>query len=190
MSKKIIYFDTETTGLDPVKNDIIQLAGIIVVDSDIKEEFNFQIMPMNFESIQEEAITTHGITIDEMKRYPDSNTVYKQFIAMLGKYVDKYNKEDKFTPAGYNVDFDINFLNQYFIKNMDVYYGSWFNWKRVDPLPLLYFLNYCNQIDLPNYKLSTVCEHFDIPINAHDALSDIYATRTLLRLLYKKFFNN
>lgn len=27
--KKLLYIDTETTGLDPVKNDVIQIAGIL-----------------------------------------------------------------------------------------------------------------------------------------------------------------
>jgi len=39
------------------------------------------------------------------------------------------------------------------------------------------------QLSLPNYKLQTVCEHFGVQIDAHDALSDIKATRELLQMI-------
>jgi oligoribonuclease (3'-5' exoribonuclease) len=32
---KIFWFDTETTGLDPVVNSIVQLAAIIEIDGEV-----------------------------------------------------------------------------------------------------------------------------------------------------------
>jgi DNA polymerase III epsilon subunit-like protein len=40
-------------------------------------------------------------------------------------------------------------------------------------------MDYAGKIDLPDYKLSTVCAHYGIDIKAHEALSDIQATREL-----------
>jgi len=39
--------------------------------------------------------------------------------SQMNKYVNRYdkNKEDKFVAAGFNVDFDLGFLEQLFINN-------------------------------------------------------------------------
>lgn len=187
MSKKILYFDTETTGLDPITNDIIQLAGIIVIDGKEQETFNLRVQPFNYETVQQGALDVNGISLSALKQYPEPIVSYADFVNMLGRYVDKYDKNDKFTPAGYNVRFDMDFLSNFFLKNNDNYFGSWFNWKLIDPLPLLHFLDFAGKINLPNYKLSTVCAHYNIEINAHDALGDIQATRILISHIYKNF---
>ena len=185
--KKILYFDTETTGLDPVKQDIIQIAGIIVIDGIVQEEFEFKVKPFSFDNISQEALDVHGYNVENLKTFPEPHEVHCQLIDIFSKYVDRYDTNDKFTPAGYNVHFDMDFLQQFFIKNNDVYFGSWMNWKKVDPLPLLHYLDFCGRISLPNYKLSTVCQHFGIEIKAHDALGDIKATRELLAKLMNYF---
>jgi len=184
---KVIYFDTETTGLDPVKNDIIQLACIIEIDNQVVDEFEFKIKPFDFQNISQEALDVHGYTLEMLREFPGPDIIYNQLIAKLSKYIDRYDKNDKFIPAGFNVKFDMDFLKQFFIKNQDVYFGSYFSYRFVDPLYFIYFLNYCNTINLPNYKLITVCEHYGIGISAHDALSDIRATRQLIKLFVNKF---
>jgi DNA polymerase-3 subunit epsilon len=188
--KKVLYFDTETTGLDEKLNDIIQIAGIIVIDGVIQEEFEFKIKPISFENISQEALDVHGYKVEDLQTFPEPHEIYLKLVDIFSKYIDKYNREDKFTPAGYNVEFDLKFLQQFFIKNNDVYFGSFVNWKKIDPLPLLHYLDYCGRIELPNYKLATVCEHFGIELKAHDALGDIRATRELLAKLHGLFFKN
>ena len=54
--KKLLYFDTETTGLDPVRNGIIQIAGIIVIDGEVKEEFNIKMQPHENDEITQRRI--------------------------------------------------------------------------------------------------------------------------------------
>lgn len=176
---KILYFDVETTGTSYQENEITQLAGLIEIDGEIVEEFNFDVRPTNFESISQEALEITGKTIDDLKSYPDSYTVYCDFTDILDKYIEKFDKMDKFYPCGYNVDFDIKFLRSFFIRNKNLYLGSYLSYKAIDLLPLMYFLESCEKISLENYKLGTVCAHYDIEIDAHDAMSDINATRQL-----------
>ncbi len=179
--KKILYVDTETTGLDENKNDIIQLSGCIETDGNLIEEFDFKVQPFSFENIDAKALSVNGISEADLKTYPPPQSVYYSFTKLLGKHVDKFNKADKFYPAGYNVDFDLRFLKSFFLKMGDVYFGSWINWRRIDPLPILTMWDACEIINLENYKLETVCKHFGIEIKAHDAMSDITATRTLIK---------
>ena len=184
---KVLYFDVETTGLDPVKQDIIQIAGLIEIDNVVVEEFEFKVAPVNPENATPEALDVHGYDLVTIMQFPPHSHVYNSLIELFSKYIDKYNKADKFTPAGYNVRFDMDFLKNFFLKHNDKYFGSWFNYKMVDPLPVLHYAEWAQKISLENYKLVTVCERFGIELQAHDALSDIRATREVLLHLSNLF---
>ena len=184
---KIFHFDVETTGTDPKEHDIVQLAYLVEIDGVDKEEGSLFMQPFDFDSISAEALTVNKLTIEQLRWFDNPRDVYSGVCKILSKYVDKYNRADKFHPAGYNVGFDCDFFKEWFLKNGDVYYGSWFNWKQIDPLRVLYFMDGIGVISLPDYKLETVCAHYGIEIEAHEALSDIKATREIIRIL-KQFF--
>lgn len=177
--KKALYFDVETTGLNDYKNDIIQFACIVEINGEVVEEWETKVSPIDFTSIEPKALETNGLKIGDLRSFPNPKEVHAQMNKLFGKYIAKFDKGDKFAPAGYNVKFDVGFLQSFFKKNDDKYYGSWFNWKLIDPLNTLHQMDYEGKINLPDYKLSTVCTHFGIPLKAHDALSDIRATRQL-----------
>lgn len=183
---KALYFDVETTGLDPVKNDVIQLAMLVENDGLVVGELELKIQPHSYENISQEALDVHGITLEEIKTFITPQEAHKEIVKFWGKFVDKFNKKDKFTPIGYNGRFDLDFLNQFFIKCDDKYFGSWQNWRLVDPLAIIYFLVFLGKLELPDYKLATLCQHYGIELQAHDALSDIRATRELLHKLRSK----
>ena len=187
MSKKIFWFDVETTGLNPINHDIIQLAFLIEIDRNIIESHNMLMQPFDYNTIDQKSLNVHGRTVEEIKQYPKPRDSYLELISILEKYVDRYNRSDKFNHAGYNSRFDLEFLKQFFMKNNDDYFGSWFNYRGIDPLPFLHTLDGIGKISLSNYKLETVCEYFNIPINAHDALSDITATRNLANHICNKY---
>jgi len=188
MTRKIFHFDAETTGLDPQKHDIIQLAYVVEIDGKEQEEGNVFIQPFDYSVINPAALEVNKLTVEQLKTFDDPRLAYSNLIKMLSKYIDKYDRTDKFQPAGYNLGFDCEFFKEFFAKNGDVYYGSWFNWKRIDPLGVLYFMDGMGKISLPNYKLETVCDHFGIKIDAHDAISDIRATKQLIDILDKLLF--
>ena len=183
MNNKIFYFDTETTGLDPQKNDIIQLAYIVEIDGEVKEEGEFKLQPINYDTVEKGALEVNKITIEQLKTYPQPQLVHGQIVNLLDKYVDKYNKMDKFLPAGYNVKFDMDMFRQFFFKNNHKYFGSYFGYHMLDPVTFLMFLELKGLIKLDSYKLVDVCKYFGIELDAHDALSDIKATRELVHKL-------
>lgn len=184
---KIFYLDVETTGLDEKKNDIIQLAGIVEIDSEVMESFKLVCQPFDYEAVEPSALEVHGMTIDQIKEFPTPQEAYKALIKILSKYIDRYDKFDKFTPAGQNVPFDTGFLKQFFLKNGDVYYGSWFNYQHVDLMSFSLVLKHAGLLKIDNVKLATVAEKFGVPLQAHDALEDIQATRNLLKIMIKKY---
>ena len=172
----ILYFDVETTGLSAYDNSIIQIAGIIKVDGQEVDRFNFKMQPYRYDNISEQAIATHGISIDQMKQFDLPEVAFKRLVGIFDKHVDKFNKKDKFVVAGYNVNFDVKFLRQFFIKNGNDYLFSYLGLQK-DPYPVINYLRTLGQINPDNAKLTSMCEYWEIPLdNAHDALGDIEAT--------------
>jgi len=185
MFKKILWFDTETTGLDPKKHSIIQFAAIIEEGGQVKDEINIKFAPIKGTEIDKCALELTGTTREELDARPSAVDAYYQILRFLNTYCNQFDWKDKYYPAGYNVQFDLEFLQALFMKCGGSRYGIglFINWRRLDPLPVLYLMDYSNKISLPNYKLGTVCEHFGIEINAHDALSDVRATREVMQRL-------
>lgn len=186
---KIFYLDEETTGTNPVVHDIIQLAGIIEIDGKVIERVNMNCQPFDWSAVEEEALRVNGLSIAKLNTFQEPKEMYLALLKVLGKYVNKYDKTDKFTIAGQKVGFDADFLKEFFIKCGDMYYGSWFNWRHVDLLAVVRWLRYAGRINLENDKLETIATHFGISFDAHDAMADIETTRNLLIQITEKYLN-
>lgn len=108
---KILYYDLETTGTNPGKNGIHQISGEIVINGVSREKFDFRVRPNPKALIEDEALQVAGVTREQILAYPPMEEIYKQFLSMIGRYVSKYDKNDKFFLAGYNnAAFDNQFL--------------------------------------------------------------------------------
>lgn len=180
---KILFFDLETTGTNPGKNGIHQISGEIVIDGVSKEKFDFKVRPNPAALVEQSALDVAGVTAEQILQYPPMNEVYHLFVVMLGKYVDKFNKKDKFFLAGYNnASFDNQFLRGFFLQNGDNYFGSWFWSNSIDVMVLatVHLLNEREQME--NFKLATVAKQLGIEVSdesLHDAFYDIYLTKAI-----------
>lgn len=177
--KRIAWIDTETTGLDPVKCDVVQIALLIEENGEIINKANIKLRPRPGCIVEGKALQTIDKTHDEIAAYPDPMEGIYKFKNILEEYVSPYDKRDKLFFAGYNSNFDVDFMNNAFLKNKDNYFFSWFFSCFIDVRSTVgeYFVQ--SDIVLPNYKLKTVCSHFGIEFKAHDAMEDIKATRDL-----------
>lgn len=183
---KIIFIDTETGGVNAEKSALIQLSGIIEVDGTEKEKFNFYIKPFENSELNEKALEVQGRTLEELgtEKYIDESIIYKKFLEILDKYIDKYDKNDKFIVAGYNVKFDIDILKALFERNNNKFLFSYFNSSMLDPLYSVRLLQVAGMLPvLENNKLETWCKYFNIELKAHDSLQDITATKKLIEKL-------
>lgn len=177
---KILYLDTETTGLDPVRNDPYQIAGIIEIDGKVEEEFNLFCQPLDWSTIDDHALAMNGKMREDLEKYPLAKTVRSNLIKILDKYVDRFNRHDKFTPAGQNVTFDLQFLNHWFKKLHDDYWGSWCTWYPLDLRQLVTIAQVKGWLRLENQKLATVAAAFGIDFQAHDAMEDVRVTHKII----------
>lgn len=181
---KLFFYDLETTGRNPGKNGIHQISGMIVIDGEVKEEFDFKVRPNPKAIIEKEALDVAGVTEEKVLSYPPMEEVFRdKLIPMLNKYVDKYNKTDKLYLVGYNnAHFDNDFFRGFFLQNGDNFFGSYFWSNCFDVMVLV--TPYLSDIrpNLENFKQGTVAKTLGIEVDdgkLHDALYDIYICKSI-----------
>lgn len=174
---KLFYADTETTGLDPMRNEAFQLAFIIEVDGKIVCEKNIKMRPARPEMADAKALEVTKKTLAELATYPLRAQAFRELTETLAKYVDKYDKADKFVWIGQNPEFDVRFVRAFFKEHNDNYFGSWFDNRPADLISLAVAAKVKGLIKPENFKLATLAAEFGIQFDAHDALADVRVTR-------------
>lgn len=181
---KIIWIDVETTGLDFENNTIIELAAIY---EDTREVKPFEIFhryckpkkrPYDFEVI--EKLT--GITWSFLEKHGLKEAILlRDFKEFLGKFINKFNKNDKAIFAAYNARFDNNFIRELFTRYNDKYFGSWFYSMPLDILSTVMLAFKNEVIGKPeNFKNATIAKHLKFnDFKEHNALSDIQTSRKI-----------
>lgn len=186
---KLIFLDTETTGLDREKHSILQLAGTILnTQTQESETFDFHIAPYTTEPWGKGAYDTHHISEEEAAKFPSQNQVFHEFKKLLSKYVDQYDKLDKLYIVGYNVQFDVDFLYNWFKRNADPYFYSWFHYPPLDVMQLMGWKMLGKRQELENFKLATVYKYLfgTELVGAHGALSDAEATKQIMLAIFNE----
>lgn len=190
---KRFFYDLETTGLYPGKHGIHQIAGLIEIDGEVVEGFNFKVKPNPLAEISPDALDASNVTVDQINSYEDMLSVFIKLKSILSKYVDPFNKQDKFFLVGFNNrKFDDDFLRGFFLQNGDNYFGSWFWSDSHDILVLASYFLRNKRTKMENFKLKTVAKYIGLEVDEtklHDAMYDIYLTRgielNLLKITYE-----
>lgn len=189
---KQFWCDLETTGVDPEKHGVWQIAYIIEVDGILKEQGKMETRPFKdinsstVDQISPEALAIGGITINQLETFESPKNTYKYLISILSKYVDKYDRKDKMFFYGYNGYFDVAFLRKFFEKNGDKYFGSWFWFPPIDIMILAADELTDSRHLMENFKLGTVARKCNIEVDEqkqHDALYDIKLTQSIYKYI-------
>jgi len=133
-----------------------------------------------------DALSISGSTVEMLKGYQSYEFGHSELIRIMHQYIAPV-KEDKFILAGYNTVFDKNML-----FGMDESLGCQEMYKYIDHrvIDVMSIARAVYAIgkfpDEPkDFKLVTLCQMFGIDIKAHQALSNIQATRKLFFVLTK-----
>jgi len=184
---KYCYLDVETSGLDPDKNGLLQIGCILEVGG-FEKEFSLKCRPFETDEVDQDALQVTGFTRDEIMTWPSPASTYGILIEQLSHFVDRYDRRDKFLFVGYNSTFDERFMRQFFRKNGNKFFGSYFHFPTIDVMTLAAYYLRESRHTMNDFKLMTVASAMGIHIDmckAHDALYDIKITREL----YKKMSN-
>lgn len=174
--KKLLWIDTETTGLSSKKNGIIEIAGIIDIDGKNEKEFLLRMNPVNRE-INPGALGINGFTRERIKTLKPWTLVYIDFISGLTKEFHRFGKDQKFILAGQNIAFDNRMVVGWAEEcNALEYYENLVNTDKrtfIDTQKISKDFS-----GLEDHKLGTICKRFGVDLKgAHTALGDIKATR-------------
>ncbi|MDD3150327.1 MAG: 3'-5' exonuclease [Candidatus Gastranaerophilales bacterium] len=96
----VIVLDVETTGLDCLREKMIEFAAVKLVNYEIVDEYETLINPEKL--IRPSSMKIHGITDEEVADKPKLSEVMPKILEFIGDY----------PIVGHNVIFDYNFLNQ------------------------------------------------------------------------------
>ncbi len=169
---KGIVIDTETTGLNPKKDELLQVS---IIDIDGNVLFNSYFKPKATSWTSAERV--NGISPEMVENAPKISEKIKEINEIV------YNSE---TIIGYNTDFDLSFLyynglilseNTKFIDVMTRFaeiYGEWsdyfgdYKWQKL-----------ITAADYYNYDWNSHLE------NAHNSLADCYATLYIYQQIQK-----
>ena len=159
--------DLETTGLDPVGNEIIEIGAIKAKGGEIKDIFNKLIKPKS--AITSIITDITGITNEMVDASPAIDEVLPEFLKFI----------DNITLIAHNADFDIPFLAESIKSAL----------KEDLKNPTICTLKTARALlpGLENHKLHTVARYFKIPISArHRAIGDCEATYQVWVAMVKK----
>ncbi len=163
-----IVLDTETTGLSPIRDEIIQISAIHFVGFSPAKVFSTYVKPRN--GLNPAAARVNHITVEQVDCAPYFEEICHALKDFLGSD----------TPiVGHNVSFDCNFL---FSSGID--YQHIYNRKIFDTMDLA-------KREFPHqqsYSLDALCRHElnIVRTDAHDSISDALATGLLFKKICKQ----
>jgi len=176
-----VVYDTELTGLDRKKDEIIAIGAVRIssLQIDLSETFHYYVRPENIDHTQ--ATLIHKITPEQLKEAPPLSDVLPRFLEFVGSDL----------LVGHYVWIDTTFLNR---ATKRFYNGTLANpnldtmrmaqiYKRI----VLGEFHGSYQSENGGYNLQKLSRDLNLPFfDAHDALEDALQTAYLFLYLVKK----
>ncbi len=183
----LLFLDTETSGLDPVSGQIIEVAGVLAdfnpVDFSVKIIDQFQSLVQNRSNLDPKITRLTGITEEELVVSQSMGKVQQQWLDWLEKYEDK-----TVAVIGHSVAFDMKFLNAegWYVpkdaKEIDTLALSKILLSNYSALNLEYLIEKLSLLDFLKQSLTD----FDETQKAHRALYDTQCCLSLFNILLDK----
>lgn len=172
--------DTETTGLDPEKHALVQVA--FGLKSDLRNKHFDEVaefkMTYGRYYVDSRALEVNGLTIEDLDKWPDRET---SITAMQDWIADKVTMYGKLRPIGHNYKFDEGFL----IQVCGVAgYAAQFSRDFLDTKVIALFVDEAKGRTKNSYSLDSLRNYYHISrAGNHEAMKDIRDTAEILRKL-------
>lgn len=182
-----IFYDLETTGTDVRKHSIHQIALIVEVDGEEVEKMEIRTAPHPKALIDPDALKTSKVTEEQIRAYQPMEQGYRQFMQLVRKYVDPYDKKTRAHLVGYNNRrFDDVFLEAWMRQNGCENPMVWFWTDSIDVLVLAsqYLLD--RRVEMKSFRLRRVAITLGLDVedeDLHNAVYDVELTRQIYRIV-------
>lgn len=176
--RRLVFLDVETTGFDPVKQEIIELGAIVAepqgsyADLKIIHEIEIKVQPQRIEDADPGALRINGY---EPEQWMFAHSLEEAMQELSQKAKDA-------SVVAHNVAFDWAFIGRaYDVTGVE----NTLHYHKFDTLSMAFAL-IRKDPDLKNLSLNGLCEYFGI-VNerAHTALADTRATMKVFQELMK-----
>jgi len=192
---KLVVFDVETSGLDPKKHEITQIAMAAMQGDDVVSRLEMKVQ-FDVARASDEALEIFGYTeerwsdaerptvmVDQVAEFLRRNATIEKTSARTGR---KYKIA---RVAGYNVSFDVKFLTTVFKA-----WGAFLPadaYRALDVMQLALWHDEMLGAVRGSYKLVDMAEAFGFRgYEAHDAYNDVEATIHVLSGLRRSIQKN
>lgn len=91
---KILFLELGLTGTMINRHSIYRISGMIVIDREIEETFDFSVQPNPASEISSEFLDRTGMTWEQLFDNPSMKDVYGKIVKILAKYVGKTKTTD------------------------------------------------------------------------------------------------
>ncbi|WP_456393765.1 3'-5' exonuclease [Nitratifractor sp.] len=157
---EVVVLDTETTGMNPKKDEILSIGAVIVRKNRIElgQAFEAWLKPRG--EISEESIKIHGIRRIDLEHGESPETVIPRLLEFIGNR----------PIAGYYIRFDQRMLSRYTRELLGVDLPN-----TLIELSEMYYRRYrkSSAHEFVDLKFDTILETLDLPrLGKHDALND------------------
>jgi DNA polymerase-3 subunit epsilon len=171
---RFTVLDTELTGLDGRRDDIISIGALHMQGSRIELGSAFQVLVKPQALLDGRTVVIHGITPSELEARPSIDMVLASFAEYVAGTV----------LVGHCLSLDLGFLNRDAkrsrrapFRNASVDTLSLYGWLRRRSAEHPAF-----SLDLPGPSLYDLAAAFEIPVEAaHSAIGDAYVTAQLFQ---------
>ena len=188
-NKKYLVIDTETGGLDPEKNSILSIAGVLwEPGKTIEPIFDFYVKE-HFINVEEAALKVNKIDMNKVHTASEPYIVVKKIQNALNERLGSDRKPIQL--VGHNVAFDIAFVERlYRHAGVEKEYNTDFRDRAMDSCSILEFLLLSGKAEGHRASADVLFRTAGVEIEEkerHTALGDAVATAHALEALIKKF---
>ncbi len=166
-----VVFDLETTGVSPIKDDVIEISAVKVLGGEVADEFSMLVNPGR--PIPYYASAVNGINDDMVADAPGFEEALGAFLEFAGDSI----------LVGHNIHtFDMKFI----CRDAKRYFGQTVGNDYIDTLPLarMYLPK------LAHHTLSDLAMYYDIDASgAHRALADCRMNQIIFERLGEEMRN-
>lgn len=171
---KFVAVDIETTGLSPIKHEIIELGFVIFDDKDFKVygQYNFKIKPEHIETAHPKALEVNGYN---KKDWEDAISL-KQALMFFAEATDKA------TIVAHNVSFDWGFIDASF-NRLDIKHTL--NYHRLCTMSIAWAKLHHDKVH--SFSLKTLCTYLKLEpeLSTHRAINGAIKCYEVYRELMK-----